>query len=176
MTFLNQSVITSLGSYIRETVFSVQSAVRSARWTFPYIFGIGEERKEVTELYPDPISSRTPEELPPRTRGILNNDVNKCTGCGDCLKVCPARCIEIKTEDGPDMNKIWISTFDIDLSKCVFCGLCTRVCAPRSLTHTRQFEGAVFQKEDLVLSFGRGLIAPELREKWNRIRKQKGEG
>ena len=136
----------------------------------PYLFRIGELRKEVTEGYPDPVSSKTADDLPPRSRGLLFNDIDRCTGCGDCKKICPAQCINIDAELGSENSKVWVSVFDIDFSKCMFCGLCVEVCQPTSLIHTRQYEGAAYQLTDLVASFGRGQLTSEQRAKWAALR------
>ncbi len=138
---------------------------------FPYLLRWGDLRKEVTEGYPDPISSKTADDLPTRSRGLLFNDIDRCTGCGECEKVCPSRCIKIKDEPGADPSKLWVSVFDIDFSRCIFCGLCVEVCQPGSLAHTRQYEGAAYQVSDLVASFGRGTVTDEHRSKWAILRK-----
>lgn len=138
--------------------------------TLPYLFVAGENHKEVTEQYPDPISSRTPDDLPPRTRGLLYNDISRCTGCKECEIACPTACITVETEPGATPNKLWVATFDIDFAKCIFCGLCVEACAPQSLVHTRQYEGAVYAKADMRAAFGRGHVTPEQRAKWALIR------
>lgn len=143
---------------------------------FPYLVGMGEFRKEVTEQYPDPISSRTEDDLPPRTRGLLFNDIERCTGCRECERVCPTECFIVETHEGPEASKLWVSTFDIDLSRCVFCGLCVEVCQPQSLVHTRKYEGAARKTSGMVKRFGRGEITPEQREKWAILRKQREAG
>ncbi len=45
-------------------------------------------------------------------------DVNKCTGCGSCVEVCPCDAVEINNDN--------ISTIDDD--KCIGCGECMTVC------------------------------------------------
>lgn len=138
----------------------------------PYFVGFssGELRKEVTEQYPDPVSSRTPDDLPPRTRGLLFNDIERCTGCKECEEVCPVNCIHVETEMGAETSKIWVGVFDIDFARCIFCGLCVEVCEPASLVHTRKYESSVYMPQDLVASFGRGRITPEQRAKWASLR------
>lgn len=43
-------------------------------------------------------------------------DKSRCTGCGECRKVCPVQCIS-KTMPG-----------EIDRSRCLHCGNCFRIC------------------------------------------------
>lgn len=168
---IKSSIFSTIIKYIRDVFWGVRSVCRSCVTAVPYLFGIGEHRKEVTEQYPDPISSKTADDLPPRSRGLLFNDIEKCTGCRDCEKTCPTQCISIETEPSADDAKLWVSLFDVDFSRCVFCGLCVEVCQPASLIHTKQYEGAVYELPDLVASFGRGRVTQEQREKWTSLRK-----
>ncbi len=172
---MKSSVFSSLISYCRDVFDRARSIWISCMTAIPYFFSTGEFRKEITEQYPDPISSKTPDDLPPRTRGLLFNDIDRCTGCKECEKTCPTQCIRVSTEPGADEAKIWVSVFDIDFSKCVFCGLCTEVCHPKSLVHTRKYEGAVISPSDLVARFGRGTVTPEQRQKWQKLRQQSQE-
>ncbi len=159
--------------YIKSVASGLRSVWRALATALPYLlkFNSGERRREVTEQYPDPVSARTPDELPTRSRGFLVNDIDRCTGCKDCEKVCPVQCISVETELGADAAKIWISVFDIDQSRCIFCGLCAEVCAPNSLVHTRQYEGSVYQLDQMVRSFGRGRVTQEQRAKWSALRR-----
>ncbi len=166
------SVFDSMVRYTRDVYERVRSVWASSMTAVPYLFSTGEFRKEITEQYPDPISARTAEDLPPRTRGLLFNDIERCTGCKECEMSCPTKCIHVETEPGADENKIWVATFDIDFSKCIFCGLCTEVCQPQSLTHTKQYEGAVFEPSGMVAHFGRGQVTQEQRDKWVLLRQQ----
>lgn len=169
-----RSVISALSSYFGAIARGTKSVAMSFSAAFPYLINVrsAELRKEVTEQYPDPVSSRTADELPPRTRGLLFNDIERCTGCKECEVVCPVKCITVEGEPGSDVGKTWVSVFDIDFSRCVYCGLCVEACMPASLVHTRQFEGAVYSLADLVASFGRGHVTPEQREKWARRRQE----
>ncbi len=171
---MNQgSVFSTLAAYLKGVFRGVRSVFGSTKTALPYLFSFssGDLRKEVTEQYPDPVSSRTADDLPPRSRGLLFNDIEKCTGCKDCEKVCPVQCITIENEKGPDAQKTWVAVFDIDFGRCTFCGLCVESCQPQSLVHTRQFEGSVYSMTDLVASFGRGRVTPEQRTKWEAIRR-----
>ncbi len=167
---MEPSFFSAWAQYLREVGRASRSMLKAAGTVVPYFLGVGENRKQVTEHYPDPVSARTEEDRPPRTRGMLYNDINRCTGCLKCRDVCPAHCIEIEVEPGPDSLKPWVAVFDIDVSKCVVCGLCTEVCEPTSLVHTKKLDGANYGLDDLITSFGRGSVSREQREKWQTLR------
>lgn len=171
-----ESVFSSIAGYFRDALWGARSVIGSCWTAIPYLFGMGDNRKEVTEQYPDPISSRTADDLPARTRGLLFNDIDRCTGCRECELVCPTRCIRVETEPGADAGKVWVSTFDVDFSKCLFCGLCVEACHPQSLVHTKQYEGAVYQLSGMLSRFGRGSVTPEQREKWAAMRRLAEDG
>lgn len=172
---MNHSVFSAIAKYFDGILWGVRSTLRSCWTALPYLlsFRSGELRKEVTEQYPDPVSSRTADDLPPRTRGLLFNDIEKCTGCKACEVVCPVNCISVETEKGPEASKAWVSVFDVDFSRCIFCGLCVEACEPASLTHTKEFEGAVFSVPDMVASFGRGRLSRTQKNRWSEQRKDK---
>ncbi|NDD92488.1 4Fe-4S dicluster domain-containing protein [bacterium] len=155
---------------------SITSMFKSTALGLSYLRVRSESKKEFTEQYPDPVSSRSSEELPPRTRGRLVNDVLKCTGCGDCVAVCPTRCIRLATEDGPKIGKKWISTFEIDHSKCIFCGHCVEACQPQSLVHVKEHQTASYSVEEQVSAYGRGPVSDRLRESWEKQRRQGSQG
>jgi NAD(P)H-quinone oxidoreductase subunit I len=166
------SVFSTLVDYFRNVIRGGRSIAHSCFTALPYLMSVntGELRKEVTEQYPDPVSSRTADDLPPRSRGLLFNDIEKCTGCKECERICPVNCITIENEPGADISKTWVAVFDIDFARCTFCGLCVETCAPASLAHTKQYEGAVYELKDLVASFGRGHVTSEQRSKWAAMR------
>ncbi len=155
-----------MAQYLRAIGAGAVSIAGTCLTAVPYLFRWGELHKEVTEGYPDPVSSKTSDDLPPRSRGLLVNDIDHCTGCGDCRKICPVQCIHLEVEPQADDSKVWVSRFDIDNSKCMFCGLCVEVCLPGSLNHTRQFEGAAYELSQLTSSFGKGQVTAEQKAKW----------
>jgi len=139
---------------------------------FEYLLANNTNKKEITEQYPDPVSSKGAEDLPKKSRGMLRNDIRKCIACGDCQDICPAHCINVEAEIISDVNQTWISKFDIDFSKCIFCGLCVDVCAPKSLTHTADYEGATMDTKKFIKSFGMGELSEIEQKKLRRQRDQ----
>lgn len=123
-----------------------------------HIRNIDEVRKIDTEFYPDPVSSRSKDDLPARSRGLLFNEIEKCTGCGDCQKVCPTQCIDVESVSNPKNNRAWVSKFEINYGNCIFCGLCVEACEPNSLQQTKEFQPAVTDLKGLITDFGRGQL------------------
>jgi NADH-quinone oxidoreductase subunit I/NAD(P)H-quinone oxidoreductase subunit I len=152
--------------YLKNFWKGCETLLMSLKTTLPYMIGASNTYKEVTEEYPDRISARMPEDLPPRYRGFLRNDIERCSGCRYCTEVCPIDCIHIETEPGPERNVSWVAVFDVDHARCMFCGLCVEVCPTKSLEHTREYQGSVFRLDDLVQSYGRGYATREMKQHW----------
>jgi len=110
-------------------------------------------RKPYTIQYPDRIEKRVQDTLPFRYRGILDVDLEICTGCLACDRACPINCIAIAIEKNAQTREIVISQFDIDMAKCMYCGLCSEVCPTGSIHHTTEFEGADYSLESLIRRF-----------------------
>ncbi|MGO9612991.1 MAG: ATP-binding protein [Dissulfurispiraceae bacterium] len=56
---------------------------------------------------------------------IMNIDLSKCKGCGECAKVCPAGAIRIDTKKEGDMTKKWAVLSE---DACLGCGVCSTKC------------------------------------------------
>src|SRR6202048_3762321 len=107
-------------------------------------------RKPYTVQYPDRMPVRVQDTLPFRYRGILDVDLEICTGCLACERACPIDCIVIVCEKNAQTRELTISQFDIDIAKCMYCGLCSEPCPTGSIHHTTEFEGADFSLESLI--------------------------
>src|ERR1700691_148879 len=110
-------------------------------------------RRPYTIQYPDRMPVRVQDTLPFRYRGILDADLEICTGCLACDRACPIDCIAIAIEKNAATREIVISQFDIDLAKCMYCGLCSEPCPTGAIHHTTEFEGADFSLESLIRRF-----------------------
>jgi NADH-quinone oxidoreductase subunit I len=110
-------------------------------------------RKPYTVQYPDRIPERVQDTLPFRYRGILDVDLEICTGCLACDRACPIDCIAMAIEKNAQTREIVISQFDIDMAKCMYCGLCSEPCPTGAIHHTTEFEGADYSLESLIRRF-----------------------
>ncbi|MBI3795596.1 MAG: 4Fe-4S binding protein [Deltaproteobacteria bacterium] len=110
-------------------------------------------RKPYTIQYPDRVPVRIQDTLPFRYRGILEVDLEICTGCLACERACPIDCIVIDAPKDQKTKEMLLTRFDIDIAKCMYCGLCSEVCPTGSIHHTTEFEGADFSLESMIRRF-----------------------
>ena len=110
-------------------------------------------RRPSTIQYPDRMAVRVQDTLPFRYRGILEVDLEICTGCLACERACPIDCIVIDMAKNQQTKELILSRFDIDMAKCMYCGLCSEPCPTGAIHHTPEFEGADYALESLVRRF-----------------------
>ena len=110
-------------------------------------------RKPSTVQYPDRMPMRVQDTLPFRYRGILEVDLEICTGCLACERACPIDCIVIDATKDKQTKEMVMTRFDIDMAKCMYCGLCSEPCPTGAIHHTPEFEGADFSLESLIRRF-----------------------
>ncbi len=99
--------------------------------------------KAIRYLFKKPKTLRYPferKEPADRYRGLHLNDWETCTGCGNCLDICPNEAITMKvipeiTPKSGEKNE----RPQIDYGRCCFCGLCVDVCPPGSLRLSRDY-------------------------------------
>lgn len=116
-------------------------------------------RRPMTIQYPDKIDRPVQETLPLRYRGILEVDLDICTGCLACERVCPITCITIGIEMNKETKQRSFSHFDIDICKCMYCGLCSEICPTGAIRHSQEFEGACYNPAGLVRRFAAEPVA-----------------
>jgi len=71
-------------------------------------------RKPFTLQYPDRVDVRIQDTLPFRYRGLLDVDLEICTGCLACERACPIDCIVIDAEKDKNTKEMILKRFDID--------------------------------------------------------------
>lgn len=79
-----------------------------------------------------------PVESPANQRGKLTYNREICTGCGLCMKVCPAHAIEqvVYPAQGDERPQKRIRIY---VGNCIFCGQCIDICAKKALNHSSEF-------------------------------------
>jgi len=94
----------------------------------------------IKNLFSRPMTVAFPHEaipIPEGYRGEHAYDVDRCTGCTLCARVCPNRAIEM-VEAPEAQREAYPKTYPkIDLGKCCFCGLCQDVCPSGAMTLTQ---------------------------------------
>jgi formate hydrogenlyase subunit 6/NADH:ubiquinone oxidoreductase subunit I len=133
--------------YVRNVFSALSTTFEGMSVTFSHLF-----RTPYTVQYPDRMPMRVQDTLPYRYRGILEVDLEICTGCLACERACPIDCIVIEAKKDESKQMI-LSRFDIDMAKCMYCGLCSEPCPTGSIHHTREFEGSDYSLESLVRRF-----------------------
>ncbi len=86
-----------------------------------------------------------PVEMPPNARGRIAYDWEACTGCRQCIIVCPAKAITFEKE----RKKI-----HIDVASCIWCGQCNDICPVDVLSMSDEFMLAVADKTDASMHVG----------------------
>ncbi|MFQ5479144.1 MAG: NuoI/complex I 23 kDa subunit family protein [Candidatus Binatia bacterium] len=137
-----------LAAYFRNIADSATTIFDGMAVTFSHFF-----RKPYTVQYPDRMAVRVQDTLPYRYRGMLEVDLEICTGCLACERACPINCIVIDARKDKETKQNILRRFDIDMAKCMYCGLCSEPCPTGSIHHTREFEGADYSLESLVRRF-----------------------
>jgi NADH-quinone oxidoreductase subunit I/NAD(P)H-quinone oxidoreductase subunit I len=139
-----------LGGWARDVRDTAKTFWEGMSVTLSYMF-----RKPMTTQYPDRMPIPVVHTLPSRYRGFLEIDTDVCTACQACERACPIDVIniDIARGDGKLTPKLALERFDIDIGKCMYCGLCVEPCPTGAIQHTREFEGAVMNFDNLTLRF-----------------------
>jgi NADH-quinone oxidoreductase subunit I len=148
MAVIEEAHMGATGKYLRDAKDAILSIFEGMAVTASHFV-----RKPYTIQYPDRIPVRVQDTLPFRYRGILEVDLEICTGCLACERACPIDCIVITAEKDPQTRQMTLSQFDIDIIKCMYCGLCSEPCPTGSIHHTTEFEGADFSTESMIRRF-----------------------
>jgi formate hydrogenlyase subunit 6/NADH:ubiquinone oxidoreductase subunit I len=137
--------MSAITSYLRNIIDTATTVFEGMAVTCSHFV-----RKPSTVQYPDRTAMRVQDTLPFRYRGILEVDLEICTGCLACERACPIDCIVIDASKDKAAGGLVMTRFDIDMAKCMYCGLCSEPCPTGAIHHTPEFEGADYSLESLV--------------------------
>ncbi|WP_200873666.1 NuoI/complex I 23 kDa subunit family protein [Candidatus Magnetobacterium casense] len=85
----------------------------------------------------------------------------KCVGCGLCAAVCPSRCINIYTSEGPNHEKV-VDRYELDILRCLYCSLCVEACPFGAVVMTEHYEYSDYSKDSFFLTI------PTLLDNWDK--------
>jgi NADH-quinone oxidoreductase subunit I len=91
-----------------------------------------------------------PDDLPPRSRGVIALLEENCTVCMLCARECPDWCIYIDghkepvpgPQGGRQRVRNVLDRFAIDFSLCLYCGICIEVCPYDALFWSPEYDYA----------------------------------
>ena len=91
---------------------------------------------------------------------IMEVELSKCTGCGECAKVCPVDAIRIKNSEDRGRKKRWaVRNAEI----CLGCGVCSKVCgsggAVMQLRAKRIIAPGTIFDQQIAMAVERGRLA-----------------
>jgi hydrogenase-4 component H len=93
---------------------------------------------------------QVPDIAPQGFRGKPGLIADKCTFCGECVKVCPAGVIWLEEKNGE-------KNLSLSCCGCIFCARCEEVCQTGAIILTQEYELSSKTKEDLLSSIRRKL-------------------
>ena len=109
---------------------------------------------EVTRnLFSKPMTVQFPRQsipIPDGYRGEQIVDIDGCTSCGLCFRICPNRAIEMVAAPDEYKDRYPEEYPRIDLGKCCFCGLCQDICPKGSITLTKSFFLSTFDPNSVI--------------------------
>ncbi len=137
-----------MAGYFKKMFTALNSVLTGMGITIKY--GVNP-KAEVTQQYPE-----VKREPPDRFRGKLFVNINICTGCTACARICPVDVITLKTVRDEN-KKLRPVIFDINNARCIYCGLCVEACpVDNCLYFEKKYEFSAYTKEDLISHFGLG--------------------
>jgi NADH-quinone oxidoreductase chain I len=149
--------------YFYKVFIGFISLIKGMMTTIKYLLS-----KSVTLQYPEERWA-----MPERSRGRIGlvrdeeTGEPKCTGCQNCIGVCPAFCIWVDRERVEDpetgKKKMKMTEFILDMRLCIFCGNCIETCPFDALRVVpEEYEFSTFNEEDLI--FDHEMLLKDARE------------
>lgn len=107
----------------------------------------------IKNLFSRPMTVRFPWQSIPILDGYRGEpifDINSCTSCRLCARICPDRAIEMVAAPDEYKNRYPGKYPRIDIGKCCFCGLCQDICPEGGITLTKSFFLSTFDPNSVI--------------------------
>ncbi len=91
------------------------------------------------------------------------NGLEKCVACGLCSVACPADAIylEAAENDGTVLaGPRYAQVYQIHKTRCIFCGYCEEACPVSAIFMGKDYELAVYSKDDFIWDKTDLLVPP----------------
>lgn len=120
-------------------------------------FGILPALVDALLKKPDTVSYPfTPMELSESYRGGVEINAENCTGCGLCVRDCPATALELNRHSRTSYQLIHYPT------RCTSCGQCEQACRHDAIHLVNSFVNATINPDELTkILVDRGFFTPE---------------
>jgi len=86
-----------------------------------------------------------PLDLPQGYRGAIVIDPDKCTGCGMCVRDCPAEGLKLVKKSRDEFKLIHYP------ARCAYCGQCERSCRRGAISNSNALVGSTTDPEGWVV-------------------------
>lgn len=104
-------------------------------------------KKPATRNYP-----AEPAVYPDRMRGHVEIEIDKCIGCGMCVRCCPSSALAVSKPKG---------TWTINRFDCVTCGYCVEKCPAKCLSMAKGYQEPMQAGESVVYTKSPEQLAKE---------------
>jgi len=79
-------------------------------------------------------------------RGEIKYDPSNCSGCGLCVRICPAGAIKITNEGTKEDKKM---KAELNVARCIFCCQCVDTCVKKCLSYSQNIDLSCLNKGEL---------------------------